>query len=62
MQTVEKCYKHGIDLYIIFIDFPQAFNSIGRKQLKKEDMKNETARKTANDKLNSKSQDGRGKQ
>lgn len=32
-QTIEKCYEHDIELYIIFIDFKIAFDSINRQTL-----------------------------
>jgi len=32
-QMLEKCYVHGIDLHLLFIDFKKAIDSINQKKL-----------------------------
>jgi sorting nexin-29 len=32
-QILEKFYAHDIDLYLLFVDFKNAFDSINQKQL-----------------------------
>lgn len=32
-QAMEKCYEYNIDLYIIFIDFMQAFDKLNRNEI-----------------------------
>jgi len=32
-QTFEKCHKHNIDLHDIFVDYPQAFDSVNRNKV-----------------------------
>lgn len=32
-QTLRKCWEHGIDVYQLFIDFKQAYDSVERESL-----------------------------
>lgn len=33
IQTIENSYKHDMDLHVLFVDFKQAFDSVGRNKL-----------------------------
>jgi sorting nexin-29 len=32
-QMMEKHYEHGMDLYILFVDFRKAFDSVNRERI-----------------------------
>jgi endonuclease/exonuclease/phosphatase family metal-dependent hydrolase len=32
-QTMEKCYEYDVDLYMFFVDFRQAFDSVSRRRM-----------------------------
>lgn len=32
-QVIEKCYEYNVNLYVLFVDFQQAFDSINRNVL-----------------------------
>jgi sorting nexin-29 len=33
MIILEKCYEHDVDIYMLFVDFKQAYDSVNRKKL-----------------------------